>query len=49
MKCFKYKIYKDSKLVFMNYINRESEEEALADLESVKLEHKGTEIKIIEV
>ena len=49
MKCFKYKIYKDSTLVLTNWINKESKEEALSDLEAVKVEHEGTEIKLTEV
>ena len=49
MKCFNYKIYKGSELVFKNSINRESKEEALRDLEDVKREYDGTAIKIMEV
>ena len=46
MKCFKYKIYNDSKLVLINWINRESEDEALTDLKNA---HPGSIITLMEV
>lgn len=49
MKCFRYKIYKGSTLVLTNWIRRPTKEEALTDLEEVKVEHEGTEIKLTEV
>ena len=48
MKCFNYKIYKNSTLVLKNSINAESKEAALKELQAVKDELDGTEIKIIE-
>lgn len=49
MKTFNYKIYKGSTVVFMNTIHRNTKEEALKDLEELKEEYEGTEIKIAEV
>ncbi len=46
MKCFKYKIYKDSELVLINWINSETKEDALNSLSE---EYEGAVIKLIEV
>ncbi len=49
MRTFNYKILKDSEVVFKNTIHRPTKEEALQDLEELKKEYEGTEIKIAEV
>ena len=46
MKCFKYEIYKDNKLILINWINRQTRAEALEDL---KEDYKDHIIKITEV
>lgn len=49
MKVFKYEIYKEHKLVLTNWINTESKEKAIADLQDLKEEYDGTDLKVIEV
>ena len=49
MKCFKYKIYNGTELVLTNWINSESKEKAIADLQPLLDEHNGTDLKVIEV
>lgn len=49
MRTFNYKIYKGSSVVLMNTIHRQTKEEALSDLEKLKEEYEGTEVKIAEV
>ena len=49
MKTFNYRIYKGREVVFMNTIHRPTKEEALKDLEELKQEYNGTDIKISEV
>lgn len=49
MKTFNYKILKGNEVVFKNTIHRKTKEEALSDLEELKAEYEGTEIKISEV
>lgn len=49
MKTFNYKILKGHEVVFKNTIHRPTKEEALKDLEEVKVEHEGTAIKLVEV
>lgn len=49
MKTFNYKILKGHEVVFKNTIHRPTKEEALTDLEELKAEYEGTEIKIVEV
>ena len=49
MRTFNYKILKDSEVVFKNTSHRPTKEEALKDLEELKREYEGTEIKIAEV
>lgn len=49
MKTFNYKILKGQEVVFKNTIHRPTKEEALKDLEEVKVEHEGTAIKLVEV
>lgn len=49
MKTFNYKILKGHEVVFKNTIHRPTKEEALVDLEELKAEYEGTEIKIVEV
>lgn len=49
MKTFNYKILKGHEVVFKNTIHRKTKEEALSDLEELKAEYEGTEIKISEV
>ena len=49
MKTFNYKILKGSTVVFKNTIHRQTREEALTDLEEVRKEYNGTDIKISEV
>lgn len=49
MKTFNYKILKGSTVVFKNTIHRKTREEALTDLEELKQEYNGTDIKLVEV
>lgn len=49
MKTFNYKILKGREVVFKNTIHRPTREEALTDLEELKQEYNGTEIKLSEV
>ena len=49
MKTFNYKILKGSTVVFKNTIHRQTREEALTDLEELKQEYNGTDIKLVEV
>lgn len=49
MKTFNYKILKGHEVVFKNTIHRPTKEEALKDLEELKAEYEGTEIRIAEV
>ena len=45
---FKYKIYKNNQLVLTNWIDANTKDEALEDLEPLRQEHDGTHIKIME-
>lgn len=49
MKTFNYKILKGSTVIVKNTIHSKTIEEALVKLESVKVEHEGTDIKLVEV
>ena len=49
MKTFNYKILKGSEVILKNTIHRPTRAEALADLEKLKEEYEGTEVKIVEV
>ena len=49
MKVFRYRIYKGNELVLTNWINRETKEKAIADLQPLLKEYNGTELKVIEV
>lgn len=49
MKVFRYKIYKGNELVLTNYINRETKEKAIADLQPLLNENNGTDLKVVEV
>lgn len=46
MKCFKYKIYKDNKLILTNWINSPNKQEAY---NSLKEDYPDANIKLIEV
>lgn len=45
---FRYKIYNGKQLVLTNWIDANSKEEALEELEPLKKEHDGTHIKLME-
>ena len=45
---FKYKIYNGNQLVLTNWIDANTKDEALAELEPLKNEHNGTNIKVME-
>ena len=45
---FRYKIYNGKQLVLTNWIDANSKEEALEELEPLKKEHNGTHIKVLE-
>ena len=49
MVCFKYRIYKNNQLILTNWIGADSKDEALEELEPLRQEHDGTNIKIMEV
>ncbi len=49
LKTFNYRIYKGSEVVYMNTIHRPTKEEALKDIEELKQEYNGTDIKLSEV
>ena len=46
MKCFKYKVIKDNKLIITNWINSKSKEDAISQL---KKDYEDAIIKVIEV
>ena len=46
MKCFKYKVLKDNKLIITNWINSETKEDAINQL---KKDYEDAIIKVIEV
>ena len=46
MKCFKYKVLKDNKLIIPNWINSETKEDAINQL---KKDYEDAIIKVIEV
>ena len=49
MKVFRYRIFKGNELVLTNYINRETKEKAIADLQPLLNEYNGTDLKVVEV
>lgn len=48
MKTFRYKIYNGNELVLTNWINSESKEKAIAELQPLLNEYNGTDLKVIE-
>ena len=48
MKRFRYKIYNGNELVLTNWIDAETKEKAIADLQELKEEYNGTLIKVNE-
>lgn len=48
MKRYRYRIYKGNELVLTNWIDAESKEKAIADLQELKQEYDGTLIKVNE-
>ena len=49
MKVFRYKIYNGESLVLTNWIQAETKEKAIADLQPLLNEYDGTELKVVEV
>ena len=49
MKTFNNKILKGSSVILKNTIHRKTREEAIADLEELKKEYNGTDIKLTEI
>ncbi len=49
MKRFRYKIYNGESLVLTNWIDSESKEKAIAELEPLLNEYNGTDLKVMEV
>ena len=45
---FRYRIYNGNELVLTNWIDADSKDEALEELEPLRQEHDGTHVKVIE-
>lgn len=45
---YRYKIYKNNQLVLTNWIDANTKDEALEELEPLRQEHDGTHIKVME-
>ena len=45
---FRYRIYNGNELVLRNWIDADSKDEALEELEPLRQEHDGTHVKVIE-